>query len=107
LWSGGGWRIASVAKEAEFLGLPREVVLELVRSDGLAVRSEQVMYEAVMGWVPHDAGLRKAWLGEVLGAVRMALLPPEYLASTVGMDALVGESLEALRLFAAANCHSH
>ncbi len=39
-----------------------------------------------MGWVRHDVGQRKAWLGEVLGAVRMALLPLEYLAETVGVD---------------------
>ena len=69
-----GRRMESVAREAEFLGLRREALLELVRSDGLAVRSEQVVYEAVIGWVRHDATARKAWLGEVL-AVRTALLP--------------------------------
>ena len=53
-----------------------------------------------MGWVQHDVGSRKAWLGEVLGVVRMALLPPEYLAETVGADPLVTESLEALRMLA-------
>jgi hypothetical protein len=74
-----------------------------VRSDGLAVRSEQVVYEAVMGWVRRDEGSRKAWLGEVLGAVRMALLPTSYLGGTVGVDPLVMESFEALRIFAEAN----
>ena len=93
-----GWRLASVAKEAEFLGLPREALLELVRSDGLAVRSERVVYEAVMGWVRHDVGSRKAWLGEMLGAVRMALLRTPYLISSVSADPLVMESLEALRM---------
>ena len=42
----------------------------------------------------------------MLGAVRMALLPPEYLAETVGADPLVAESVEALRIFAAAVRHS-
>jgi hypothetical protein len=32
-----------VAGEAEFLGLPREALLDLVRSDGLAMRSERVV----------------------------------------------------------------
>ena len=63
-----GRRLASVAREAEFLGLRREALLELVRSDGLAAWSERAVYEAVMGW-------RKAWFGEMLGAVRMGLLP--------------------------------
>ncbi len=68
-----------MAGEAEFLGLSREALLELVRSEGLAVRSERAVCEAVMAAVPrHDVGSQKAWLGEVLGAVRMAMLPLEY-----------------------------
>ena len=101
-----GRRLAAVAGEAEFLGLSREALLELVRSEGLAVRSERAVYEAVMGWVRHDVGSRKAWLGEVLGVVRMALLPVEYLLETVWVDPLVTESLEALRMFAAASHYS-
>ena len=66
------------------------------------MRSERAVYEAVMGWVRHDVASRKAWLGEVLGVVRMALLPLEYLAETVGIDPLVMESSEALRMFAEA-----
>jgi hypothetical protein len=93
-----GRRLAAVAGEAQFLGLPREALLELVRSEGLAVRSERAVYEAVMGWVRHDVGSRKAWLGEVLAEVRMALLPLEYLAETVGADPLVSESPDALRM---------
>jgi hypothetical protein len=44
-----GRRLAAVAGEAQFLGLSREVLLELEleRSDGLAVRSERAVYEAV------------------------------------------------------------
>ena len=101
-----GRQLASVAGEAEFLGLRREALVELVRSDGLAAWSERAVYEAVMGWVRHDVGPRKAWLGEVLGAVRMALLPLEYLLETVGADPLVTESVEALRMFAEGSRYS-
>ncbi len=47
-----GRQLAAVAGEAEFLGLSRREALldsELVRSEGLAVRSERAVYEAVMG----------------------------------------------------------
>ena len=84
-----GRQLAAVAGEVDFLGLPLEALLELVRSDGLAVRSELAVYEAVMGWVRHDAGARTVWLGEVLGAVRMALPSPPYSAGTVDKDLLV------------------
>jgi hypothetical protein len=101
-----GRRLAIVAGEAEFLGLSREALLELVRSEGLAVRSERAVYEAVMGWVRHDVASQKVWLGEVLGVVRMALMPAEYLAKTVGADPLVTESFEALRILAEASRYS-
>ncbi len=67
------------------------------------MRSERAVYEAVMGWVRHDVGSRKAWLGEMLGAVRMALLPPEYLAKTVGADAVRHSRLEGAARAAAAS----
>ena len=58
----------AAAGQAEFLGgLSRQALFELVRSEGLAVRSERAVYEAVMGWVRHDVASRKAWLGEMLG----------------------------------------
>jgi hypothetical protein len=98
-----GRQLGAVAGKAQFLGLSREALLELMRSEGLAVRSEQAVYEAVMGWVRHDVASRRAWLGEVLGVVRMALLPLEYLVETVGVDPLVTESVEALRMFAEAS----
>jgi hypothetical protein len=97
-----GRRLASLAAEAEFLGLPLEALLELVRSDELAVRSERVVYEAVISWVLHDEASRKAWLGEMLGAVRLALLPASYLAGTVSAEPLVMGSCEALRILAEA-----
>ena len=96
-----GRQLRSVAGQADFLGLPREALLDLVRSDELAVRDERTVYEAVIGWVRHE-GSRKAWLVEVLGAVRMALLPASYLNGTVGTDPLVNESCDALRVLAEA-----
>ena len=101
-----GRKLASVAKEAQFLGLPREALVELVRSDELAVWSEETVYEAVMGWVRHDLPSRKAALDEVLSAVRMALLPPFYLAQSVASDPLVLESCEALLIVAEASQHA-
>jgi hypothetical protein len=101
-----GQKLAIVAGEAEFLALPRMALLELVRSDWLAVQSERAVYEAVMGWMRHDVASRKAWLGDVLGAVRMSLLPLSYLACTVGADPLVTGSFEAMRAVLEANHHS-
>ena len=60
----------AAAGEAEFLGgLSRQALFELVRSEGLAVRSERAVYEAVMGVGAARCGVaeglagRDAWWG--------------------------------------------
>jgi len=70
-----GRNFVGVAAGPHFLGLAREALLELLRSDRLVVRSEQAVYEAVMGWVRHDEGSRRESVGAVLSVVRIGLLP--------------------------------
>jgi hypothetical protein len=96
-----------VAAGPHFLGLAREALLELLRSDRLVVRSEQAVYEAVMGWVRHDEGSRRESVGVVVSAVRMALLPPAYLARAVSADPLVTQCNEAVRIVLEASRYSH
>jgi hypothetical protein len=93
-----GRQLAAVAGEVDFLGLPLEALLELARSDGLAVRSERTVLEAVMRWVRHDKGSRLVWLGQVFGAVRMELLSPVYLIHKVLLDSLVLKNPVVMRI---------
>ena len=102
-----GRNFVGVAAGPHFLGLAREPLLELLRSDRLVVRSEQVVYEAVMGWVRHDEGSRRESVGAVLSAVRMALLPPAYLACAVSADPLVTQCNEAVRIVLEASRYGH
>ena len=102
-----GRNFVGVTAGPHFLGLAREPLLELLRSDRLVVRSEQAVYEAVMGWVRHDEGVRRESVGTVLSAVRMALLPPAYLACAVSADPLVTECNEAVRIVLEAQRYSH
>ena len=102
-----GRNFVAVAAGPHFLGLAREALLELLRSDRLVVRSEQAVYEAVMGWVRHDEGSRRESVGAVLSAVRMALLPPAYLACAVSAEPLVTQCNEAVRIVLEASRYSH
>ena len=102
-----GRNFARVAAGPEFLALAREPLLELLRSDRLVVRSEQAVYEAVMGWVRHDEVSRCESVGAVLSAVRMALLPSAYLACTVSVDPLVTRSHDAVRIVLEAHRYNH
>jgi N-acetylneuraminic acid mutarotase len=60
-----------------------------------------------MGWVRHDEGSRRESVGAVLSAVRMALLPPAYLACAVSADPLVTQCNEAVRIVLEASRYSH
>ena len=50
-WPVVGRHLQEIARQEAFLALPQPLLVELVRDDSLAVRSEVAVYEAVMGWV--------------------------------------------------------
>ena len=107
-WPLLGLHLQQVARQETFLALPQPLLVELMCDDSLAVRSEVTVYEAVMAWVRSDEAERKGAIGEVLGTVRLGLLPATYLAKTVATDPLIAPSLEANRLLAEAQflvCH--
>ena len=97
-WPVVGRHLAEVARQEAFLALPQPLLVELVSGDSLAVRSEVAVYEAVMGWVRSDVDGRSGAIGEVLGAVRLGLLPAPYLTGNVATDPLIEQSLDACRL---------
>jgi hypothetical protein len=97
-WPVVGRHLQEIARQEAFLALPQPLLVELVRDDSLAVRCEVTVYEAVMGWVRSDAERRRGAIGEVLGAVRLGLLPAPFLAETVATDVLIERSFDASRL---------
>jgi kelch-like protein 2/3 len=99
-----GRHLKALAVQEEFLALPQAPLVELLSSDSLEVRCEVTVYEAVMGWVRSDLDRRKGAIGEVLGAVRLGLLPGLYIAENVAADALI-KSIDAAHPFATALGH--
>jgi N-acetylneuraminic acid mutarotase len=102
-----GRHLRSVSQQAGFLALPQARLVDLVSADSLAVRSEEEVFEAVMGWVRADIASRKDRIGEVLGPVRLGLLPEPFLADVVGPDPLIEASFEASRLLNQAHACRH
>ena len=69
-WPVVGRHLHEIARQEAFLALPQPLLVELVRDDSLAVRSEVTVYEAVMGSTgeigrrPEERGNRRgAWRG--------------------------------------------
>ena len=95
-----GSNLCALSHTAAFLELDRADLLALLDQDVLPAHTEEVVCDAAMRWLRHDGGRVEA-LTDVLAAVRLALLPPAYLAS-VGVDPLVSADHAAMRLVARA-----
>jgi hypothetical protein len=102
-----GRHLRDVSQQEAFLALPKARLVDLVSDDSLAVRSEEEVYEAVIGWVRSDLASRKEQIGEVLCPVRLGLLPEAFLADIVGPDPLIEASFEASRLLNQAHACRH
>uniref|UniRef100_UPI00358E50A0 ectoderm-neural cortex protein 1 n=1 Tax=Myxine glutinosa TaxID=7769 RepID=UPI00358E50A0 len=82
---------SALCQNEDFCRLPREKLLELLRSEELEVDDERLAYEAAVRWVRHDEEARVGFLPELLAGVRLAMLPLVYLSGTVATDTLVRE----------------
>lgn len=63
----------------EFLGLTKEQLGKLLRSEELRIEDEYQVFTASMDWVLHDVAKRKKHVVEVLDPVRFPLLSPQRL----------------------------
>ncbi|XP_054931256.1 kelch-like ECH-associated protein 1B isoform X1 [Dermacentor andersoni] len=79
-----------VCRLDEFLSLPWSRLFELLRRDGLNVRSETEVYEALVRWVRHDERRRAGDLESALRkAVRCHRLAPSFLRRQLAQCALL------------------
>jgi hypothetical protein len=120
MWSGGcgmlrleaaaltmaAWRFEEFARTAGFMLLGEEALSLLLDDDRLVVRSEEAVWDAVVGWKGGVAG-KAGWRG-VVEKIRFPLMGEEYLRNRVagmlgGEDAewMAGVVAEALRAKAA------
>jgi len=78
-----------VMTSEEFLLLPANQLVDIIASDELNIRSEEQVFNAVMGWVKFNVAERRSVLSQVLQHVRLPLLNPKFLVGTVGSELLV------------------
>ena len=78
-----------VMESEEFLELPVNQLIDIIRSDEVNVRSEEQVFNAVMTWVKYNIADRRPHLSQVLEHVRLPLLTPKFLVGTVGSDLLI------------------
>ncbi|GAB1603448.1 kelch-like protein 18 [Argonauta hians] len=82
-----------VANSEEFLNLDKAEILEIISRDELHVKSEEMVFEAVIAWVKRNPVLRKEALPELMVKVRLPLLTPQYLSDYVAPEELIKSSI--------------
>jgi len=82
----------AVSVTEEFLAMPLTLLEDLVGSPDLNVESEEQVYKAIILWTKHDEVLRKQYLPNLLGKVKLPLLSTMFLMDTVEKDPLIRHS---------------
>merc|ERR1711936_888465 len=80
-----------VVKEEEYLSLPFERVKCFLDQNGLCVRSEVEVFDAVFHWVCHDIDSRREYLKRLLCLVRLHLLPKMFLTSQLETNEFISQ----------------
>lgn len=65
-----------VCKNQEFYQLSADQLATLLKSDDLNVPTEQDVFHALISWVKYDLDAREKYIPELLGLIRLPLLPP-------------------------------
>ena len=73
----------------EFVTMTVRHLDTLLASDDLNVTDEVVVYEAVIRWVKHDLESRRQHLAQLIGKVKLPMLPVSFLIATVCSEELL------------------
>ncbi|KAL4624735.1 kelch-like protein 6 isoform X1 [Arapaima gigas] len=87
-----------VVHQEEFLELPEDALVNLLKRDDLNVTEEEQVFEAVLHWVQAHEEERLPTLPHLLYHVRLPLLNPWYFVEKVEGDPLVRRCPEAFPL---------
>lgn len=72
-----------LCRQQEFLSLPADKLVEIIRDDDLNVAGEETVYEACMEWLNFDLTLRFKCVSEVMKCVRFANISSYYFCDKI------------------------
>jgi kelch-like protein 10 len=70
-------------KSNELLMLSDEAMVEIISSDDLNVKNEEIVFECIIRWINHDLENRKLHIAKLLRCIRLGLLSTQYFVETV------------------------
>lgn len=70
-------------KSNELLMLSDEAMVEIISSDDLNVKNEEIVFDCIIRWTNHDLDNRKQHIAKLLRCIRLGLLSTQYFVETV------------------------
>ena len=87
-----------ICREEEFLSLSVERLARILSSDLLRVKSEEIVFEAILRWIGHDRVNREQYLTQLVQEVRLGVLCPSYLTGRVLSEELIQRNSTCMNL---------
>ena len=87
-------------REQEFLQLPCEKLVEMVKDDDLTVESEHLVYEACQSWINYSLHERRRYIFEVMQHVRFSIMSCYYFCDNIDTNPLFLNSRNLLEIVA-------
>lgn len=94
------------ATSQEFLNMPIEQLTEILDSDYLNVRNEEMVFDAVIRWIDHNPDARKQEIAKLLNCIRLGIIttrtfiekvkPHKYVKECESAKSIVVEALRLL-----------
>ena len=76
-------------KSNELLMLSDEAMVEIISSDDLNVKNEEIVFESIIRWINHDPNVRRQHIAKLLRCIRLGLLSTQYFVETVKVDMMM------------------
>ncbi|XP_035685229.1 kelch-like protein 24 [Branchiostoma floridae] len=86
-------KFEAVCRTEQFLELPVDYLKMYITDDGLHVRNEERVLEAIIHWALHDLEERQRHLGEMLACVRFSHVNPSLIKDVTETDQVLSEVL--------------
>ncbi|KAK3108652.1 hypothetical protein FSP39_012601 [Pinctada imbricata] len=83
-----------VARSNEFLQLTVDEVYDILKSDDLNVKNEELVFEAVLRWIEYDPEHRKGHIARLLKCIRLGLLTTQYFVEKVKVHPYIKDNDE-------------
>ena len=70
-------------KSNELLSMSLDEMIEIIKSDDLNVKNEEIVFDAILRWINHDPDARRRHVVELMRCIRLGLLSTQYFVETV------------------------